>query len=61
MADLIVHPNGGLEYDGHFVGEFNDGKLVVNLAWCRLAGVSVRVDGDPSVEKRRVVVDRPVE
>lgn len=46
---------------GHMaVGRIEGGLLTVNLGWCRMAGLSVRVEDDPMVERHRngAVVER---
>lgn len=43
---------------GRIIGEYNDGKIVLDAGWCRLAGVGLEVRGDPSADKRRVVFQR---
>jgi hypothetical protein len=52
-----------LTHDQFPVGEFRDGTLVVNLGWCRLAGLSIRVEDDPAFDNHRsgVALERLVE
>lgn len=40
-------------FGGIPVGQFDDGALSVNLGWCRLAGLSVRVEDDPQHDNHR--------
>jgi len=53
--EIILH-------DGLPVGSYDDGTLTVNLGWCRLAGLSVRVEDDPQVDRHRdgVALERDV-
>ncbi len=59
---LAIRPDGVIVHDGLAVGQVADGTLVLNLGWCRLAGLSVQVQGDPAVDRQRsgLVLDRPV-
>ena len=44
------------------VGQVEGDMLVLNLGWCRMAGLSVRVEGDPQRDRQRggIVLDRQV-
>jgi hypothetical protein len=55
--------DGGVNLDGKDgpVGrppELQSRTLTIDLGWARVAGVSVRVLGDPETRERRVVLDR---
>ena len=61
---IEVRPNGTVIYDGIAIGGLDlvgtAPRLTVNLGWCRLAGLSVTVQGDPDVDRKRggVVLSR---
>jgi hypothetical protein len=59
MATVEIDVNNTIVFGNRIVGEFDEktGTLVLNLAWCRLAGLGVRIDGD-STDRRRVILDR---
>lgn len=50
---LVLRPDGKLVHDGIVVGVYEDGKLVVNLGWARMAGMGVVVENDPAVDRNR--------
>ena len=61
--DIEVRENGTLVYDGIAVGRLDqdDARLVLNLGWMKAAGLKITVEGDPSLDRRRVVLARPVD
>lgn len=62
---LVCDLRGRLIYDGMVIGEVEgraDGDyLVLNLGWLRLAGIGLRVEADPRIDRQRdgIVLDRP--
>lgn len=58
---LSLTPAGTLVFGGMAVGQALDGVLVVNLGWARLAGLGVRIEGDPACDRKRggIVLERP--
>lgn len=54
QSPLAVDPfDGVLNYGRFAVGTFADGMLTLNLGWCRLAGLGLIVEGDPTVDRQR--------
>ena len=51
VIGVLTESQDGVEYEP---------TIVLNLGWCSMAGVHVRVLGDPSVDRKRdgVVLDR---
>lgn len=60
-APVEVDHEGAVLYRRRFVGHVSDGVLTINLGWARLAGLGVRVENDPAVDRFRsgVVLERP--
>jgi hypothetical protein len=58
---VLTIARDALVYDGFIVGQVRDGTLSVNLGWARLAGLKVRIEADPTVDRHRngVVLERP--
>lgn len=52
-----------LYYRARPVGVFEDSTVILNLGWCRLAGLSVRIEDDPKVDRHRdgLILDRPAQ
>jgi hypothetical protein len=56
-----------LRYNGFAVGEASNGRVELNLGWCRTAGLGVRILGDPADEadqtaykyRKGLLIDRP--
>ncbi len=63
VAELRVSRNGALTIAGCVIGRFDaqEQRLILNLGWTTLAGVSVTVYGDPEEDRRRIVLERDAE
>lgn len=51
----LVQRAGVLTHDGYSVGQYDaeQGVLVLNLGWCRLAGLGLVVEDDPRRDNHR--------
>lgn len=51
---------GAVMFGDYAVGQIDDDTLTLNLGWCRLAGLNVRVETDPLRDRQRsgLVLDR---
>lgn len=50
---------GALVMNGRIIGEFDGVSMILNVGWFRLAGIGLRVDGDPQTDRKRTVFERP--
>lgn len=60
---LEVTDRGTLVFDGVAVGRFHadETRLVLNLGWFDAAGLKITVEGDPTNDRRRIVLARPID
>lgn len=61
-GELDIRDDDAVMFDGFPVGVLDAGVLTLNLGWCRLAGLSLRVEDDPSIDHHRdgVALERTV-
>lgn len=49
-APVLVQNGAALMFNGFPVGTVETVKVTLNLGWCRLAGLHVRVEADPQYD-----------
>lgn len=53
VNELTIDDKGVLFFGKYPVGQIDTEVLVLNLGWMRMAGLGVRVQGDPDVDRNR--------
>lgn len=53
--------DGTISVGGYVLGDWDGETITLNLGWLRAAGVGLRVEADPRVDRKRngLVLDRP--
>lgn len=59
---IFIDGFGAVLVNGRPVGELNGNLLELNLGWCRMAGLSLKVHDDPQIDRHRggVALERTV-